>query len=737
MERTLQSPLPLIPEGAEVISENLAVVRSDGRFALMNASGPIYQCRETDEVGVRLGTALAVDLKLAPVNAVARACGVHRATLHRDRARLKTGGVEGLRRQKRGPKRPHKLSPEVLAAAQSRLDAGSSQSEAARSVEVSEFAIRFAIKRGLLKRLGAVGGVFPMTSAAIAGEALARPSNRSAEDQSCEAGIAVKRTVDRALGRVGKLVEAAPRFVAAEAVQGAGVLIALPALLEQGLLEIGTAVYGDLRKGFFGLRSVLLTLAFMALLRIKTPEQLTEHAPGEMGLLLGLDRAPEVKTLRRKLAEMGERLLSRTFMRRLTEYWAQAAPREMAILYVDGHVRPYHGRTHVLPKQHVQQRGRPMAGTKDFHVNDRDANPLFFVTAEANEGLLAMLDSTLLPEVRRLVGPRRRVTVVFDREGWSPKLFAKWKNDKFDVLTYRKGEQSRWQERFFSVVQGTVGGEQVKYRLAQRRVKLSNGLHVREVRRLTDDGHQTAVITTSETLPLLAIAHRMFSRWRQENFFRYMRHEFGLDHLCTYEVEPANAERLVPHPERKRLEAQLRRVRASRAKLLDRSMDLGPDETIRVGKRRLDAGELDELIRRRETEAARLAARISDLPKRVAIDHVLDSAAIVQLERERKILVDAIKLTAYRAETALARVLEPALARHDEESRKLLKSIFQATADIIPDDHAQRLTVRFHGLSSPRATSTLRELCALVNEHEAVYPGTTLGLHFEAPVSQE
>jgi hypothetical protein len=379
--------------------------------------------------------------------------------------------------------------------------------------------------------------------------------------------VAVKRTQERALARVGALVEAPPSFSAAEGVPGAGVLVALPALLDEGLLEVGKKTYGALRNGFFGLRSVLLTFAFMALLRIKTPEQLTEHAPGELGLLLGLDRAPEVKTLRRKLREMGERGQARTFMRQLTERWARAAPRELALLYVDGHVRPYHGRRHRLPKHHVQQRGRPMPGTKDFHVNDRRAEPLLFVTAKATEGLLATLDDTLLPEVRRLVGPRRRVTVAFDREGWSPKLFAKWKKEGFDVLTYRKGQQSRWQRRFFSSVKGTVGGESLDYCLAEREVRLSNGLRVREIRRLTDGGHQTAVITTNESLPLLAVAHRMFSRWRQENFFRYMRHEFALDHLCTHKVEPADPSREVTNPQRARLKKKLAAARSSLARL--------------------------------------------------------------------------------------------------------------------------------------------------------------------------
>ena len=231
---------------------------------------------------------------------------------------------------------------------------------------------------------------------------------------------------------------------------------------------------------------------------------------------------------------------------------------ELGLLYVDGHVRPYHGRTHTLPKLHVQQRGRPMPGTKDFHVNDRRAEPLFFVTAEATEGLLSMLDTDLLPEVRKLVGPRRRVTIAFDREGWSPKLFAKWKEEGFDVLTYRKGEQSTWQKRFFEDVKGKVGGKKVEYCLAEREVKLSNGLLVREIRRLTEDGHQTAVITTNEKLPMLQVAHRMFSRWRQENFFRYMRHEFALDHLCTYEVEPADPKRIVTSPERAALQKKLK-----------------------------------------------------------------------------------------------------------------------------------------------------------------------------------
>ena len=72
-------------------------------------------------------------------------------------------------------------------------------------------------------------------------------------------------------------------------------------------------------------------------------------------------------------------------------------------------------------------------------MNQADAQPLFVVTAPANDDLLAMLRRQVLPEIRRL-GGERRVTIVFDREGWSPKFFREIWEQGFDVLTYRKGK---------------------------------------------------------------------------------------------------------------------------------------------------------------------------------------------------------------------------------------------------------------------------------------------------------
>jgi len=739
----LTPSLPLLPRGSRTISPHLAVVVEDGYLVVYNASGPINRCAVDDMEGMRLLAGTLSSLGLAGLKALGEAFGMDPSTVFRNRKRLEEGGAEGVRSRRRGAKRPHKLNKEVCARIQRHLARGWSNRRAAEEVGVSEGAVRAAIRRGQLSDgLQAANGASPVRGERGNGPVLpvpplqacgiSGPAERAAQDQACEQGVGVKRTVERALACVGGLSEAPAEFKAAEAVPGAGVLLALPALLDQGLIDVGQGVYGSLRNGYYGLRSVLLTFCFMALLRIKNLEQLKTWAPGELGLVLGLDRAPVVETMRRKLHEMGERQLARSFQKALTERWALAEPDLLGLLYVDGHVRPYHGK-HDLPEHHVQRRGRPMPGTQDFHVNDRGADPLFYVTAKATESLLAMLEEELLPEIRRLVGPTRRVTVVFDREGWSPESFARWKELNFDVLTYRKGKQSVWQERFFTSRTCRIDDRKVTYRLAERRVKLSNGLSVREVRRLTDDGHQTAVITTCEGLSTFQVAYRMFSRWRQENFFRYMRHEFAIDHLCTTDTELADPKRLVPNPERTKLAKELKRTKASLGQLIVSRSDLKPGHKARAEGRTLTRAQIEALIEQREREVDRLKARAKELPKQVTLDQIRDPQEIVRLEPERKLITDAFKIIAYRAESALAPLIEPLIARHEDETRKFLQTVFRATADLVPDERARTLTVRFHGLSTPRDTRALQALCDIVSATDTRYPGTVLRLRFQGP----
>jgi len=202
-----------------------------------------------------------------------------------------------------------------------------------------------------------------------------------------------------------------------------------------------------------------------------------------------------------------------------------------------------------------------MPATTDYWVNDTAGDPLFVITAEANAGLVKMFP-IVLPEIRRLVGPRR-VTVVFDRGGFSPRLFQQILADDFDILTYRKGRCPRIPRRAFRLHETVLEGQRIGYVLADQEVRLLRGqLRLRQVTRLADDGHQTPILTSRRDPPAVQIAYRMFERWRQENFFKYLREEFALDALAEHRVEPDDPTREVLNPEWARVDAQLRQAYA-------------------------------------------------------------------------------------------------------------------------------------------------------------------------------
>jgi len=724
----IQSRLALRPAEAIEINDTISFIDDGTTVAYFAAGMPLFTHTIEDAVGRRVALSQIVALELATPTQLSVSLGVARLTLYRQQERFQAHGVAGLADERRGPKGPYKLTEELLRRAQGLLDEGKSNRAVGKELAVSEGTIRHALGRGWLRAARSISE---------GGEAVAvasQPQQRSAAEAVAPLGVATTRVVERVLAATGKLQQAEPRFQAANSVSNAGALVALPALLGLGLLEVGEKVYGELRNGFYGLRSTLLCLAFMALLRIRNPDRMQFEPPGELGALLGLDRVPEAKTIRRKLQELSERKLAHRLSSGLAERWVHQASEAVGLLYVDGHVRAYHGEKHRLSKTHVARRRLCMAATTDYWINDKRAEPLFFITGEANERLIATLKDRILPEVRRLVGARR-VTVVFDREGWSPKWFAELYEAGFDVMSYRRGSYRKWPRNAFAVVQGRVEGRRVSYELAQKTVWMRAGFKMREVRRLRAEGsRQTAVLTTCWKMPILEVAWRMFARWRQENFFRYMREHYALDALVSRRVQPVDPARSIPNPNRRKLEKRLAAMRLELQKLQSEygARAFANEESRRPTARgfKIANGWLGGEIRLLEQRCRRLKQRIHALPKRVAVGEA-EGETIMSLDPETKHLTDTIKMLAYRAETALVGLLGPAYARTEEEGRALVREILRAPADILPDDGAGVLLIRLHGLANPRSNEAVKHLCEQLNEFEISYPATALQIRYE------
>jgi len=291
------------------------------------------------------------------------------------------------------------------------------------------------------------------------------------------------------MAHLGLLMDARPLFRDGTRIPGAGVLLAIPAIVESGVIAAAREVYGDIGPAFYGLRTTILFLVLMGLLRITVRRKLSRLAL--WGRAVAFGRAPATRRVQRVGAAVG-------------------------FLYVDGHVRVYHGQERI-PKAHVARMHFPMPATTDYWVNDAAGDPLFIVTADANAGMVKMLPK-LMDEVRSLVG-ERRITVVFDRGGWSPKRFARLIAAGFDILTYRKGKSRKVPLRRFQKYKAIIDGREAEYTLADQQTwLLKRKLCLRQVTRLCENGHQTQIITSRRDLSAIEVAFRMFGRWRQENF---------------------------------------------------------------------------------------------------------------------------------------------------------------------------------------------------------------------------
>ena len=543
------------------------------------------------------------------------------------------------------------------------------------------------------------------------------------------------RSGDRLMACLGLLDDAAPLFRSGAQVKGAGVLLAIPALIQSGIFEIAEELYGSIGPAFYGLRTILLTFLLMALLRIKRPEGMKEHSPGELGRLLGLDRAPEVKTLRRKLARLADFGFAAEFGRTLAQRRVAARGEAIGFLYVDGHVRAYHGKRR-LPKAHVARRRLAMPATTDYWVNDQQGDPLFVVTTEANRGLVKMLPE-ILKQARAIIG-ERRLTVVFDRGGWSPKLFAELIASGYDILTYRKGRCPPLPDRSFSRHEAVLDGRPCSYLLVDKGIYLGYGpqkarkrLHLRQVTRLKD-GHQTPIITSRKDLNAIEVAYRMFERWRQENFFKYLIEEYALDALVDYGVEPADATRHVPNPERKKINAQLRKAYAE-LNTIAAKYGLEAFVNTESARRTMRGFKIANAALGRRIEKALdrvkdLKKKRSKMPTKIPVQEVT-LGEIVKLRTERKHLTDLFKMVAYQAESDLVGLIGPHYRRAEDEGRTLIHSALAGTGDIAVTD--EELRVKLKPLSSPHRTQVLELLCEKLNESPTCFPGSKLHLRFE------
>jgi hypothetical protein len=561
-------------------------------------------------------------------------------------------------------------------------------------------------------------------------------------------GYGTTRWLDRMLASCGLLVSADLQFVCAQDVPQGGVLCALPALLSQGLLRHTRRLY-TLPAGYYPLESIFLYLALLALVRCPSMEQTRYQSPGEWGKLLGLDRLPEVKTLREKIGIFCEQEGQATqWQSRLAKEWMEAVgsgdgeKEGVGLFYVDGHVRVYSGSLGPLPRLYVARQKLLLRGTTDYWVNGLGGEPFFVVTQPIHEGLIAALRQQVIPRlladapeldaVTLASDPQAmRFTIIFDREGFSSEFFAELKDQRIGILTYHKYPGENWPVEEFSPRSVHLHtGEVVERQLAERGTRLDDKLWVREVRMRTPDSSQVSMLSTNRRLDLTQIAVWLPARWSQENFLKYMREHFSLDRLIEHGTLPLPGTTMVVNPAHRRLNNQVRFERGQLVRLRAKfgAHTLPPQATAgQVQKFEQEGGRLQEQIQGQTALIEELKKQRSQTARKVPLEELPEDQRYRQLLPESKHFIDTIKMIAYRAESVLAGEVREHLQREDD-ARALLRRLFVTPANLRPDYEQKTLLVELHRLGSPLQDAAVAKLCEELTATETRFPTTDLRL---------
>ena len=736
-----QLPLPLLPPGAAEIAPGVGLLAGeDGGLVAVHGLAT-FAWDGGDEAGRRLAAVQLVRLRAASQGQVAEAFGVDPATVWRWDQALACGGVAGLVPARRGPKGASKLTP-GLAARIAGLDAGGQTlRQIAAATGVSTFTVRAALGRARSRGQGPAGD-------GDAGQDSV-PDQRDSDPVAADEPLPVlpdpvSRDGERVLARWGLLGEGAePVFAPGARYPLAGLLLALPALEATGLLAGARQVYGRLRDGYYGLAATLLTLVFLALAGEPRAEGATRVPPAALGRVLGLDRAPEVKTIRRKLGELAAAGKAADLIMALARRHAAARPEALGFLYADGHTRAYYG-TRDVQKMHIARLKFPAPATGETWVTSQDGEPVFMVVAEPSDSLAGEL-RRLLPQLRQVVGEGRRVTVCFDRGGWSPALFADITAAQFDLLTWRKGPAPDVPaDAFTTITCADDRGREHHYDLADTTITLtiSQGprkgqtVTLRQVtRRVPARGggtRQIHALTSRTDLAAGELCWRLTSRWREENYFRYARTHFALDALDSHAATPDDPARLVPNPAKKAAAAQVRHAeilaaaaQAQRDASLAALRNPPPGQPVTITNQMINALDAPAENAWRELQAAQDDA--AAVPARIRLAEIAPD--MVRLEAEVKQITHAIRMAAYNTETTLARALDGHYARAGDEAYALIREALTTSGDICPGNG--QLLIRLDPLTAPRRTQALAALCDQLNQTQACYPGTDLVLRYE------
>ncbi len=379
---------------------------------------------------------------------------------------------------------------------------------------------------------------------------------------------------------------------------------------------------------------------------------------------------------------------------------------EVAVFYVDNHLRPYVGLRRLLYGWRMQDK-RAKPGTTDIHVHDADGRPVYRLATLAHDSL----GKLLLPIgalLRLALGDEQRILLAFDRAASYAEVLAELRDHLFEFVVYEKKPYRHLPAKLFRKSFLLDG---VRLRWHERNANLGDGRgRVRRIALRLPDGHQLNLLAHS-TASAEALITIMAARWNQENAFKHGIERWGLNQLDGRTFKPFDADFVIPSPNRRRLNKSLLALREAEGQLHRKLLRArGPEQRVALKA---------ELARNLEKQRA-LEEKRPDVPTHCTVEEAGLHGELMRQQDEYKALIDTIRTACINAEADLATKLAPAMSR-PREAKRLLRNLFSASGDLRVTDNSIEVVLDVAGTKNEQ--HALAALCRAVNGWKLTHPG--------------
>lgn len=658
--------------------------------------------RKGDAVGraISIATLLRIGVGLK-TDTIAELCDASHGGVCAVRRRLAEGGVdrvvEGARRG--APRKVVGASEQLL---REKRAAGASAREIATVLKISKSLAATEVKRLTTPRTGEQQALPPSVPCAVR-ETAGPTSEREAEPElapetpisSSELGTANEAVDDvaRAVEDLEVTERAAPVVMelgagvplesgpAEHPCRYAGTLLVCAAASALGVfsaLDVGhvtrpvTAVY-DAHH---------VTTALMAAwgAGYGSLEAMHERDAGGLGVVLGLQRSPSVRTLHRAIVQMRERIdivdLNAALMRGVL---AAQLP-ERLWFGLDGHFKAYSG-DEPIEKGWDSKRRLASKGVADIFVTDAHGFTWAMHPVAVGSSLSQHLEETA-HTLRSVLGDRRPIVLTFDRGGFDFDVLDALDKAGFFYVGYVPGSVKL--PDLASIAPAEDGVGEVAFDHAR--------LHHRA--RLLAERDNTALIPVVTNLPTLVdtdtvVRELRAHRGAQENSFKAARSFAHIDRLVDRGgASRAPDDRPIPNPARSALKQEEQGASARIAELAKETPKVSGRSRQEINDDRFWAAVRGLEIKRELRAAPATVPRVTVEPE----------AQRATLRTRNRLLLQPLKLATDNARRWLLGALGPALAPTDNPydmtaTARTLLALVRAPGNVRFEDDAVTVTL--------------------------------------------